>query len=116
LRYLSQDKVVLKLFATTVEAGKLERALDLVERLHLEKSFDLAMVLADNHRRLVDLIEDAKERKFGGDDDDDSVESPPPEYSTLPEVRQRISPDGSARKRSLQGGFDGARQVRVRQA
>jgi hypothetical protein len=87
-----------------------------VERLHLEKSFDLAMVLADNHRRLVDLIEDAKERKFGGDDDDDgdSVESPP-EY-TRPVERQRISPDGSARKRSLLDGSDGGRQVRVRQA
>lgn len=59
-----QDKVTLKLFAATVEAGKLERALDLVERLQLEKSYELAMKIADNHDKLVDLIEDVKERKF----------------------------------------------------
>ena len=57
------------MFAATVEAGKLERALDLVEKLHLEKSFDLAMRIADAHRKLVDFIEDAKDRKFGVPDD-----------------------------------------------
>jgi chromosome transmission fidelity protein 4 len=47
-----------------VEAGKLERALDLVGRLHLEKSFDIAITMADrlNHRSLSDRIEQAKER------------------------------------------------------
>lgn len=60
-----QDKVTLKLFAATVDAGKLEAALDLVDRLHLEKSYDLAIRLADRHDKLADMIEDAKDRKFG---------------------------------------------------
>jgi chromosome transmission fidelity protein 4 len=62
-----QDKVTLKMFASIVEAGKLERALDLVERLHLEKSYDLAMTIADQHRKLVDRIEEVKDRRFGSD-------------------------------------------------
>ena len=60
------DKVTLKLFHSTVTAGKLERALDLCNRLHLEKSFDIATRVADmaNHRTLADRINEAKERKF----------------------------------------------------
>lgn len=60
------DKVTLKLFHATVTAGKLERALDLCERLHLEKSFDIATRVADmaNHRKLADRIDEVKERKF----------------------------------------------------
>lgn len=60
------DKVTLKLFMTTVQAGKLERSLDLVDRLHLEKSFEIAIRVADqmNHRNLSDRIEDIKTRKF----------------------------------------------------
>ena len=92
------DKVTLKMFAATVEAGKLERALDLVERLHLEQSFDLAMQLADQHHRLVDLIEDAKNNRFGEDGyDEEPAESP--EYTHEDDFdRQRITPDGSSRK------------------
>jgi hypothetical protein len=63
-----QDKVTLKLFAATVDDGKLEAALELVNRLHLEKSYDLAIRLADRHDKLADMIEDAKERKFGYDE------------------------------------------------
>jgi chromosome transmission fidelity protein 4 len=55
------------MFASIVEAGKLERALDLVERLHLEKSYDLAMTIADQHRKLVDRIEETKDRRFRSD-------------------------------------------------
>jgi len=60
------DKVTLKLFHATVSAGKLERALDLCERLHLEKSFEIASRVADmaNYRNLADRIDEAKERKY----------------------------------------------------
>ncbi len=57
-----------------MDEGKLEAALDLVDRLHLEKSYDLAIRLADRHDKLADMIEDAKDRKFGipeGDHVDD---------------------------------------------
>ena len=95
------DKVTLKLFATTVEAGKLERALDLVDRLQLEKSYDLAMVLAEQHNKLVDFIEDAKESKFGGpvDDEgeDEEVDEGDGEYDTHHDgdIDHRTSPPNS---------------------
>lgn len=85
------------MFAATIEAGKLERALDLVERLYLEKSFDLAMTIADRHRRLVDLIEDAKDRKFGGSEALTNTEDEDNEQPT-----SRITPDASSsRKRNF---------------
>lgn len=70
------DKVTLKLFMAIVESGKLERALDLVERLHLEKSFDIAVTVAErmNHRNLSDKIEDVKDRRFAVEEEDDDVE------------------------------------------
>jgi hypothetical protein len=117
------DKVTLKMFAATVEAGKLERALDLVERLHLEKSFDLAMAIADNHRKLVDLIEDAKDRKFGGPEEPDFTEPELDEHYDDRDSSQRITPDANqARKakRSLDGApgdeLGQIRQVRQKQA
>jgi hypothetical protein len=83
------------MFAATIEAGKLERALDLVERLHLEKSFDLAMTIADNHRKLVDLIEDVKYSKFAPQEADYTE----PDYDEQDVSSQRITPDSShARK------------------
>jgi hypothetical protein len=104
---VSQDKVTLKMFAAIVEAGKLERALDLVERLHLEKSFEIAMTIADHHRKLVDLIEDVKERRFSSlmdyTADDESFSRP------------KISPDNSSQlKRSLQSAE--IRHVRPKQS
>jgi hypothetical protein len=91
------------MFASTVEAGKMERALDLVERLHLEKSYELAMAIADSHRKLVDNIEEAKERKFPPlEYDEEGEESEPPFYND-DIVRSRISPDvGTSRKRSVE--------------
>lgn len=67
------DKVTLKLFMATVEAGKLERSLDLVERLHLEKSFEIAITVAErmNYRILSDKIESYMHRRFATDDTDD---------------------------------------------
>jgi chromosome transmission fidelity protein 4 len=96
------------MFAAVVEAGKLERALDLVERLHLEKSFDLAMKIADHHRKLVDLIEDAKDRRFGNEDDYDddeddamSDEETPRDgmVATAGMDHQRITPDSMHRSK-----------------
>jgi hypothetical protein len=113
-----QDKVTLKMFAAIVEAGKLERALDLVERLHLEKSFEIAMTIADNHRKLVDFIEDVKDRRFPpedlayNDDDEDADNADFTHDRTQTHSnRPRISPDNnSILKRALQDSQ--ARQVR----
>ena len=127
------DKATLKFFDTTVKYGKLERAWDLVGRLHLEKSYEIAMQLADQHDKLVDLIEEAKEIKFGGpledgegdeafDDqgdyesdayDDNKLDhrSSPP--NSRPHSSQKISPEvglGKS-KRSLDETF-GGRNVR----
>jgi hypothetical protein len=103
------------MFATMVEAGKLERALDLVERLHLERSFDLALMIADKHSRLTDLIEDAKQRRFGTDDDLSGydVSSPVDEI----EQHERVTPDVAhgKGKRSHAIETEGMRLVRSRQ-
>lgn len=98
------------MFAATVEAGKLERALDLVDRLYLEKSYDLAMVIADNHRKLVSLIDEAKDSRFGGPET-----TTPEEDDYEDDEYQRITPD-SHRKRALEPNVrEGMRQVRSRQ-
>jgi hypothetical protein len=117
---MHQDKVTLKMFAAIVEAGKLERALDLVERLHLEKSFEIAMTIADNHRKLVDFIEDVKDRRFpledmDYNDDDGDKDIDHANFTTdrtqTHSNRPRISPDNnSILKRALHDSQ--ARQVR----
>ena len=68
-----QDKVTLKLFIETIKASKVERALSLVHRLHLEKSFDLAIQASDRmgHRKLSDLVEDIKLQRFPSVDEED---------------------------------------------
>lgn len=113
------DKVTLKLFMATVESGKLERSLDLVERLHLEKSFDIAITVAErmNHRNLSDKIEDVKDRRFAVDEEeeeevededelfpDTQLEDTIVRRQTVREPTSRnISPDYSSRnKRSHQ--------------
>jgi chromosome transmission fidelity protein 4 len=107
------DKVTLKMFAATVEAGKLERALDLVERLHIEKSYELAMAIADSHRKLVDLIEDAKERKFPPVEEDYFEDAESPDFTD--DVGQpRISPDGSSVRKGKRP-FDDSETREVRQ-
>lgn len=104
------DKVTLKLFASTVDAGKLERALDLVDRLHLEKSYDLAITLADRHHKLADLIEEAREQRFAVDDAEEEEDYEEDDFPSTTRMRQleassQISPDAnvSAKKRSLVG-------------
>ena len=60
------DKVPLKLFFDILKAGKVERALDLIERLHLEKSFEIAVKASDrlNFLKLSDRIEAARDARF----------------------------------------------------
>ena len=68
-----QDKVTLKLFNETIKSSKVERALSIVHRLHLEKSFDIAIQASDRmgHRKLSDLVEDIKLQRFPSVDEDD---------------------------------------------
>jgi chromosome transmission fidelity protein 4 len=119
-----QDKVTLKMFASTVEAGKLERSLDLVERLHLEKSLDLAMTIADSHRKLVDLIEDVKDRKFGPPCEQeagyDEPEYTDQHYDGEEDALQRITPDANQARKAKRSFEDepmeGSREVRRKPA
>eukprot|EP00579_Thalassiosira_antarctica_P009756 CAMPEP_0201922180 /NCGR_PEP_ID=MMETSP0903-20130614/10281_1 /ASSEMBLY_ACC=CAM_ASM_000552 /TAXON_ID=420261 /ORGANISM="Thalassiosira antarctica, Strain CCMP982" /LENGTH=1247 /DNA_ID=CAMNT_0048459265 /DNA_START=142 /DNA_END=3888 /DNA_ORIENTATION=+ len=63
---LNVDKVTLKLFRSVVESGKVERGFDLVQRLHSEQTYDIAIQMADRvgHRKLSDRIEEVKLQKF----------------------------------------------------
>lgn len=56
----------MKLFNAVVQAGKVERAYDLVQRLHSEKALDVAITWADRQgqRKLSDRIEEFKLRKY----------------------------------------------------
>jgi hypothetical protein len=97
-QFVVQDKVTLKLFASFVATTRLERALDLVYRLHLEKSFDIAMTIADSHRKLVDKIEIVKERKFQEpdfDEDGSDYETNSVVQTSQTKEGKRISPDST---------------------
>ena len=61
-----QDKVTLKLFSSVVQSSKVERGYDLVQRLHSEKNYDIAIKMADRigHRKLSDCIDAARLRKY----------------------------------------------------
>lgn len=101
-----------------VDTGKVESALDLVDRLHLEKSFDIATAIADrlNHGNLGERIVEKKEVRFPVEDpmedfqndhDDPfgnfpSEDTPTAEEEVMSPTR-RISPDGNLRnsKRSM---------------
>ena len=109
-----------------MEAGKQERALDLVDRLHLEKSYDVAMAIADRHRKLVDRIESRKDAKFvqfplddDGDDDEEEDEVLDEESPEITELsgggRPRISPDSAMAGRSKRPFDDHAESRHVRQ-
>lgn len=91
----------MKLFAHTVEAGKLERALDLVDRLHLEKSYDLAMKIAENHDKLVDFIEETKESKFPPEEVDDLNEEQEDYEEADGSYGANSSPQGSSKFQSI---------------
>ena len=61
------DKVTLKLFFEAVRANHTDMALDLVGRLHKEKSYDVALKAADrmNRVQLSEEIEKARDQTFG---------------------------------------------------
>jgi len=102
------------MFAAVVEAGKVERALDLVYRLHHEKSYDLAMTIADSHRKLVAKIEDIKDAKFGGSDDEEDFDETP-DFNEHAGRRPRISPDSAMGRMSKRPFGDDAETRHVRQ-
>lgn len=87
IRHL-QDKVTLKLFSAMVDANKIERAADLVYRLHNEVSFDLAIQIAGRHDKLADIIEEVKLNKFSPTATEEGNELPSDEegYSDSPET------------------------------
>lgn len=66
------DKITLKLFNTFITARKVERALDLANRFHTEKTYDIAIMAADrmNLGRLCEKIEELKNQKFPPLDED----------------------------------------------
>lgn len=72
-----QDKLTLKYFSAMVDANKVERALDLVDRLHLEVSYNLAIQLAGRHDKLADAIERARDVKFSDEEDPNNEEEDP---------------------------------------
>ena len=61
--------MTLRLYSGLVDAGKLESAFDLVSRLHSEKSYDIAIRLADRQYKLADEVEKMKKYKFPNEDD-----------------------------------------------
>jgi chromosome transmission fidelity protein 4 len=75
-----------------LDAGKVERALDLIDRLHLEKSYGIAIRMADHNRKLVDLIEDAKERRFLVEDNVDAEAEYSEESSPTSTFMDRLAP------------------------
>ena len=95
-----QDKITLRLFSGMVDAGKLESAFDLVSRLHSEKSYDIAIRIADREYKLADEIENMKKFKFPDDDDEDHTQDDSRSSNTFVDHSEcmnskQISPDSS---------------------
>jgi len=93
------------MFAATLEAGKVERALDLVQRLHIEKSFELAMKIANNHHKLADKIEDMMDKKFGADDDEEEESVVAPRVTPQLPKRAHPSMGRNVRAKTMATGF-----------
>ena len=66
----------MKLFNAVVQAGKVERAYDLVQRLHSERALDVAITWADRQgqRKLSDRIEEFKLRKYPPIDEEEQFD------------------------------------------
>lgn len=111
------DKINLRLFNNMIGAGKVESALDLVQRLHNEDSFEIAMEIADrsNQRKLSDHIYSIKESRFDQietdqhvDDDGDSyagsVNTSFTQETQTNETVMKVSPEASSfrNKRKVQ--------------
>jgi hypothetical protein len=116
--------VTLRLFHESLQANLYERALDVVSRLHLEKSFDIALTISEQFRSraLLDRIELIKIAKFASLESHEGAA----EESKLTDIEERcrlqsveygsrrISPDsqnliqtsGNKRKRSKGNDVD----------
>ena len=87
----------MKLFNAVVQAGKVERAYDLVQRLHSERALDVAITWADRQgqRKLSDRIEEFKLRKYPPIDEEEPFDDSASFDSGVRSERSnaRISPD-----------------------
>jgi len=110
------DKVTLTLFSGMVDAGKLENAFDLISRLHSEKSYEIAIRIADRQHKLADEIEKVKESKFPVEDNnscDEEEDHTPDKFqcsnkfiSRTDGIRSKqISPDSSSRPHKRSDGL-----------
>lgn len=113
------DKVTLKLLFKMIETSKVEAALDLVHRLHLEQSLEIAMTAADrsSHRKLSDKIFAIKEARFPIENDDENSHEDDlsnadttdfPNDHVLESRRVSVSPDGAnlVQKRKHENEFE----------
>lgn len=106
-----------------VDSNKIERAADLINRLHNEVSFDLAIQIAGRHDKLADIIEEVKFNKFSPADDgvvendyllsDAEVSSRSPETTLINRfgapTSHNVSPDaGLSAKSKREGGAGSA--------
>jgi hypothetical protein len=97
---LFQDKTTIKLFAALAEAGKQEAALDLMNRLHLEKSLEVCSKYADRlgQTRLAEMITTQQRERFSFPEDDDEGGEQEQESSTYDIVHHQTSSPGAKRK------------------
>ena len=98
--------MTLKLFFNAVKSGKVEIALDLIERLHSEKSYDIAINAAEqcNRIQLSDEIAALKDIKFSIVDEEFDEMSTQDDYQSENEfqsmtqsVSRNVSPDEKER-------------------
>mmetsp|Transcript_25278 Transcript_25278/g.62251 ORF Transcript_25278/g.62251 Transcript_25278/m.62251 type:complete len:103 (+) Transcript_25278:112-420(+) len=100
-----------------MDEGKVERALDLVDRLHLPKSYEIAARMAEHNRKVADLIEDAKYKNFPREEDD--TMDPIVSNSRSPEVRDEnphfVTPVAfqPLQKRNKEGGNGTFKKARI---
>ena len=124
--------MTLKLFAEYVENHKLERAYDVVHSLHLPKSYDIAVKIADDanggQSKLGSEIIAAKETKFPPvEPDDDADGASDDELSRVDDYEEEnqntvvaggfsgnISPESNSSKRTLANPPTKGRNVRAR--
>ena len=112
--------MTLKLFAGMMDEGKVERALDLVDRLHLPKSYEIAARMAEHNRKLADLIEDAKLRCFqheASDSLDDGTTKPRVSNSGSPNAGDKelqfVTPVSNLQKRSNKDSNTNIKKARI---
>lgn len=119
LKSLKQDKVTLKLFAGMMDEGKVERALDFVDRLHLPKSYEIAARMAEHNRKVADLIEDAKYKNFPDEENDslDHTMDPLVSNSRSPEATGEdphfVTPNQPLQKMNKEGGDRTFKKARI---